>query len=236
MIKNKWSDIRKKEYSDRMRGEKNPNYKHSHRTCSVPNCKEKYYAKNLCRRHYHQQFYFGEVRRTFLDKNEFLTEGEITQIFLYNGKQEIVAKALIDSEDYEKCKSVKWTGRKEIYGLRVFNNKIGQLSEFIMNFKSTAMVVIDHINGNTLDNRKQNLQICTTRQNQMKKRMQKNNTSGYRGVCWNKNQHKWQGAIVYKRKHFHLGLFSTKEEAALAYNKKAKELFGEFAVLNSVGI
>ena len=66
----------------------------------------------------------------------------------------------------------------------------------------------------------------------MKMRLSKNNTSGYRGVS--RRGRRWLSRIIYNRQHFSLGCFNTKEEAALAYNEKAKELFGEFAVLNKI--
>jgi uncharacterized membrane protein YiaA len=71
-------------------------------------------------------------------------------------------------------------------------------------------------------------------QNQIKKTKQTNNTSGYRGVTYHKKLDKWQATIVLNKKHYYLGIFCNIKEAALAYNKKAKELFGKFAVLNEV--
>jgi hypothetical protein len=61
-----------------------------------------------------------------------------------------------------------------------------------------------------------------------------NNTSGYKGVCWRKDRCKWEVKLRYQRKCYYLGYFISKLEAALAYNKKALELAGEFAWLNPV--
>jgi hypothetical protein len=85
-----------------------------------------------------------------------------------------------------------------------------------------------------LDNRKENLQICTHQQNQMKKKQQRNNTSGYRGVYWSSSVRRWCALIRCDRERYHLGSFRTKEEAVVVYNEKAKELFGRFAVLNVI--
>jgi len=99
---------------------------------------------------------------------------------------------------------------------------------------------IDHINHDTLDNRKENLRICTPVQNQQNQIQQKNTTSKYKGVYLAKNRYKnkiytyWQAQIVINKKHMYLGIFKTEIEAAMVYNKKAKELFGEFALLNEV--
>ena len=90
----------------------------------------------------------------------------------------------------------------------------------------------DHINGDTLDNRKQNLRICTIAENGRNRRKNKNNTSGFKGVCWRKDDKTWHARIQHNKKLIHIGYFKDKEEAAKAYDRKAIELFGEFAKLN----
>ena len=91
---------------------------------------------------------------------------------------------------------------------------------------------VDHINGNPLDNRKSNLRICTHTENNRNRGANKNNTSGYKGAYWHKQNKKWRAQIVRNNKAIHIGLYESKEEAARAYDKKAKELHGEFAYLN----
>ena len=91
---------------------------------------------------------------------------------------------------------------------------------------------VDHINGNPLDNRKSNLRICTNAENQRNKGVYKNNKSGYKGVHWFKRDKKWQAQIKHNNKSIHIGLYEDKEEAARAYDKKAKELHGNFKNLN----
>lgn len=93
---------------------------------------------------------------------------------------------------------------------------------------------IDHINRKKDDNRWVNLRECTHAQNTRNSEKSKNNTSGYKGVCWNKRAKKWQAAICFKGKVKGLGHYNNKQDAAKAYNDKAKELFGEFAYLNKV--
>lgn len=84
---------------------------------------------------------------------------------------------------------------------------------------------VDHINGNGLDNRRENLRLSNKSQNGGNSRKGKRNTSGYKGVGFFKG--KWRARIYYK-KEYHLGLFNTPEEAHEAYCEKAKEFFGEF--------
>lgn len=91
---------------------------------------------------------------------------------------------------------------------------------------------VDHINGQTLDNRKQNLRICSQAENCRNRSKDRRNTTGYKGPVWNRGA--WAVRITFNYKGIYVGRYDTLEEAARAYNLKAKELFGEFAKLNDV--
>jgi len=94
---------------------------------------------------------------------------------------------------------------------------------------------VDHINGDGLDNRKENLRLCSDSQNQANRRRALSSaSSSFRGVTWNKSSMKWQAGIKVKQKSIHLGLFDSEERAAFAYNQAATAWFGEFAVLNEM--
>ena len=93
---------------------------------------------------------------------------------------------------------------------------------------------VDHINRNPLDNREINLRFCSKSQNQMNKGLQKNNTSGYKGVHKSKNRKRWKAELKHNGKRLYLGTYNTKEEAAKVYNETAKKYYGEFAWLNPV--
>jgi len=90
----------------------------------------------------------------------------------------------------------------------------------------------DHINGNALDNRVQNLRSCTRAQNAMNTGKGKNNTSGYKGVNWNCSHKAWIARIMTGNKHIFLGDYETPLDAARAYNVAAIKYHGEFARLN----
>jgi hypothetical protein len=149
--------------------------------------------------------------------------------------------ALVDPEDYDELSKYKWyavQSPRGFYAARsVGTNRhgIGQktvrMHQVIL--KSPEGKFIDHINHNGLDNRKSNLRFCTIQQNVWNMRKQLGNcTSKYKGVTWRKDIGKWQARIVCNRKVISIGFFDDEKAAAMAYDKKAKELFGEFAAPN----
>lgn len=93
---------------------------------------------------------------------------------------------------------------------------------------------IDHIDRNGLNNSRSNLRAATASQNIANAGMFNTNTSGYRGVTYDKERGCYKAAIKFKKKYKFIGRFSNPAEAALAYNNAAKILFGEFAFHNNV--
>ena len=88
---------------------------------------------------------------------------------------------------------------------------------------------IDHINRNTADNRWLNLRSASHKENQSNRGVQKNNSSGFKGVGWDKHSSKWRAQICKNGKRLNLGRFETAEAAYFAYCTKAYDLFGDFA-------
>ena len=93
---------------------------------------------------------------------------------------------------------------------------------------------VDHINGDAYDNRRSNLREASKRENNWNKGLAKNNTSGFKGVCYHVRKHRWVAYISSDRRRYNLGYYRTPEEAAYAYNVFAEMLFGEFARLNKI--
>lgn len=91
---------------------------------------------------------------------------------------------------------------------------------------------VDHINGDGLDNRRENLRIATPQQNQGNSQKRAAAQSRYKGVSWSVQARKWRAYITLNRKQTHLGLFADEIDAARAYDAKAIELFGGFARTN----
>lgn len=93
---------------------------------------------------------------------------------------------------------------------------------------------VDHIDGNPLNNCKNNLRICTQAENQMNRGKTKNNKSGCKGVYWAKQLKKWKSQITINNKQKHLGYYNCPIEAAKAYNSAALLYHKEFAKLNTI--
>lgn len=89
--------------------------------------------------------------------------------------------------------------------------------------------ICDHINGNTLDNRRENLRLANRAENQWNKKRSSNNKSGYKGVIWSKSKRQWRANIRVNGKVLHLGYFENPEDAHTAYCEAARQYHGEFA-------
>lgn len=145
------------------------------------------------------------------------------EIILYKGEI-----CLVGDEDYEEVKKYKWHLDSTGYARGLINRKLIRMHTFIM--KTSKGKFTDHLNGNKLDNRRINLRICSAKENARNRRLQKSNTTGFKGVKRTGNN--WGAFIKINKKQIWLGTYKNKEEAAQAYDRKAKELFGEFSCLN----
>lgn len=153
--------------------------------------------------------------------------------------------ALVDDEDFEMISNLTWHAIKTSYNFYAVNGiRLGEdkkqvrqifMHRLIMNCPDG--MVVDHINGNGLDNRKENLRICTTSQNLMNRGKSLVNTSGYKGVYRSSNKNslnKWRARIILNKKSINLGYYETREMAAIAYNEGALKYHKEFANLNTI--
>lgn len=135
--------------------------------------------------------------------------------------------SLIDDHDAEAVNKFKWHFFSGYAVRSLYKHPSGKNKEFLHNFLMGPGegLEVDHIDGNPLNNQRENLRVCTHAQNNRNRKRAKNNTSGYKGVSFHKNTGRWQAALS-------LGLYSSKEEAALAFDKAAIAFFGEYASLN----
>lgn len=133
--------------------------------------------------------------------------------------------ALVDDEDYEELNKFKWRAvkvRDNYYAYRLVS-----MHREILNIKNSK-IHIDHKDRNTLNNKKDNLRTCTPAQNNLNKEVRRDNKLGVKGVRFSKKQKRYIAVISINGKVKQIGSFNTVEEAAIAYNKKAKEVHGEF--------
>ncbi len=137
--------------------------------------------------------------------------------------------AFVDDEDFKKVSQYKWQyyGR---YAEAKINHKTTYMHRLILNTPKGKNS--DHINGDKLDNRRRNLRICTQSENMGNRKLQANNTSGYKGVFPVKNR--WRAEIKKNGIKYFLGSFKTKEEAGKAYNIAHATLHKDFAKLNKL--
>lgn len=148
---------------------------------------------------------------------------------------------IVDEADVAKVGSVNWHAQVEPNGRIIYavrsqktngKSKKVYLHRLIMAAKPGQYV--DHKDGNGLNCQRSNLRLCDQYQNGANSRLSRNNTSGYKGVSWEKVYRRWAAYIYSHRKKIVIGYFDNAIDAARAYNDKAVELFGEFAKLNMV--
>ncbi|KKN21672.1 hypothetical protein LCGC14_0923000 [marine sediment metagenome] len=146
--------------------------------------------------------------------------------------------AIVDDADYVWLNQWKWCAYKPptggFYAKRKGSGRTILMHRQILGLGPGDKRQGDHIFHNTLDNRRNNLRICTGQENQRNRKPRSNTTSGYKGVSWHNRIKKWQVHIQVNRRRKHLGYFVLELDAALAYNKAAKELYGVFVYLNPV--
>lgn len=135
-----------------------------------------------------------------------------------------------DLEDYDKIKNYTWLVRQNGYVETTINNKSIKQHRMIMN--SPDDLDIDHINGIRNDNRRRNLRMATKSNNNKNRKININNTTGAKGVR-KLPSNNYCSTIQCNGHRITIGTFKTIKEAADAYDKKAVELFGEFARLNN---
>jgi hypothetical protein len=142
-------------------------------------------------------------------------------------------EVLIDDEDYERVKSHNWFACTPgtltyFFFSKRKNGKRHQyrLHRFLLNAPEGS--VVDHISGDTMDNRKANLRITDWKGNARNHGMNSTNTSGYRGVIFSKSKNRWRAVIQTIKNPLHLGYYPSKEIAAYVYEEASKIIYGEY--------
>jgi hypothetical protein len=148
--------------------------------------------------------------------------------------------ALVSNKDYKELSKYRWFAlkhRSTFYAARhVKNNGIRttlRMHRVILNLNINDKATTDHRDRNGLNNQRHNLRVVSNSLNSYNRKIQSNNTSGYRGVYWHKQQKQW--VVYYTQNNKKLkfgGLYSTPKLAAYAYDKIIKKVRGKEAILN----
>lgn len=168
-----------------------------------------------------------------LKKARLSDDGSHYLITLSKGKE-----AKIDAKDAIKVACYSWKANFSScrwYAKRNMRidgrSKSLSMARFIMN--APEGIQVDHINGDSLDNRKSNLRLCSHRENHYGARVRKPNfSSKFRGVYWTNRDKAWRARIMYNWKNIHIGSFVSEIEAAIARDFFSHMLHGEFAQIN----
>lgn len=218
--------------------------------CKIKGCPQIAKKMGMCYRHYEQVHshgrVFGNPSRTRMSPNTYRIHGPVTYIQMYDDHGWPTTQAIIDSGKINVITGIKWRATKKGYVRGVVNVGDKQiewgLHHAVLGIPAGTQhensLAVDHENRNPLDNRVCNLRNGTyshNGQNSTKQvRKGRPTTSKFKGVSWNTIEKKWKASITKDSKPIHLGWFSEEVEAAKTYDKKALEIFGEYALTNKM--
>lgn len=153
-------------------------------------------------------------------------------IRLSNGK-----RVWFNLSDWPRIQKSKWypfTSSKGRTYATTAGRGHGLMHRFILGLTVGDGRVVDHKDGNGLNNRRSNLRVTTLSLNLANQKPTGRGTSRYKGVSFKTDKGKWRAVLATRPKQVHIGYFRTQKEAALAYNRAAKKAWGSFALLNRV--
>ena len=208
--------------------------KYTGKVCISENCgrvQDTYrYKRGMCAAHYREWLKINGtgIQRKRMQRRPAVIEGDIAKIPLgvdaKNGYAIVDADMAWLADNHQFCLSDNGYAKTDIDGAGV------RLHHLIMG-KPPKPLVTDHINRDRLDNRKSNLRFVTFRRNIQNAKGQPNR-SGFKGVAYVNTTGKWRAYIKPHGKQLNIGTFTTKEEAAKAYDREAKRYWGDYAYLN----
>lgn len=145
--------------------------------------------------------------------------------------------SLVDDEDFEAQSVFPWC--VSVIGKHPYAKRRCNVRKTIVYLHREIMCpptgfVVDHINGDTLDNRRENLRIASKQGNAANRGLDAHNKSGFKGVFWHKQTSKWAASATVNGRRIYFGFFDDPVSAAKAHNEGAVKHFGEFAWLNPI--
>lgn len=149
-------------------------------------------------------------------------------------------KVMVSDKDFKKVSSYRWSTLKSknhslLYARRTFCNGVSRKHVFLHRFIlgiTDPKVKVDHRDRNGLNCTRKNLRTCTHSQNLYNSKLRVNNTSGFKGVSWNKWHKAWMVKIRSQNNYVFLGYFGSRVTGAKVYDRAARKLFGRFARTN----
>lgn len=174
-----------------------------------------------CNKHWLRMYNNGTLELQRKSKNKYTIKDDCVELVSKHG--EII---LIDTQDFDKVIRYSWCVSKTGYAVANIGNIVTKLHRYILSPSKTQ--IIDHINGNKLDNRRNNLRVCDNTSNIRNSKLRKNASLPYPGIKLTKNgRHK--ARITVDRVEKTIGTFDTLDEAIQARKKAETELYGDFA-------
>lgn len=157
------------------------------------------------------------------EPNQIKIYQDYAEIVLYDKDKKEVARTKVDLDDIDRLKAFKWSYNKKGYA---YSWKVGQLHRFIL--QASSEKVVDHINSDSLDNRKVNLRLCDQQQNCCNRRKQKTSKSPYKNISWEASKERWRVNIMCKGIKYKKD-FKELNDALNWRNAVLLDLHGEFA-------
>lgn len=139
---------------------------------------------------------------------------------------------LIDDDQYEEIAAHRWRAQKGKHTHYAAMNGGVLMHRLIM--RATKGDIVDHVNGDGLDNRKENLRLCSNAENMMNARKIAGRSSRFKGVSWNKDRSQWYSTIEKDGKRKFLGGYKDEAVAAKQYDNAALRMFGSYAKTNEM--
>lgn len=174
-----------------------------------------------CNKHWLRMYNNGTLEPQRKSRNKFIEHDSFVEVITTKGEVIIISKS-----DLHVVSKYTWCLSKTGYPVANINNKVIKLHRYILSPSENQ--IVDHINGNTLDNRRENLRFCTSSQNAKNCKLSKNSSLPYPGIKITADG-KFKARITVNRKEIHLGHFSTLDEAIQARKSAELKYYGEFA-------
>lgn len=190
--------------------------------------------KVVCSKHMHQWYKYHKFLdsnpRTQKDLNEYYIDANKAYFYLYDTRQNRIGKFVIDLEDIEKVKYRRWRiSHQHVVTGQPAKSQQRDLSWVVLGIDNPGDNVIDHINGDPLDNCKQNLRICKQKENVINRSFMSNNTSNFIGVSFKKDRNTWDPEIRRNGIRCHLGATKSLKEAVYKRYIAEQLIFQEYA-------